>query len=622
MHFLSRSRGPGRRLGPAGGAAGAPVDGRRSVNARLARTLGWVGVVLFAAWCLGPVLADWSGSVLGPFGGIDPLLQLGILKWTTLNWHHPGAWCDLPIFFPLPGMLGCMDSLLGQAWMVWPVHLLLQPTAAALYNLAFVGSLLLAAGAMAAVWRASGGRWCDSGFAALALIGAPYTTAQLGHLNQLPPPWVLLTFAGVLAALRNQDAGRKSSRWWSLVGAALVMQAAWGWYGLAYALVGIATLMAVWLVRGIRRGGTAGGLIGTTARSALLPALAAGVLLVILAQPQLNLSERYPGFSRTSVEVRSGSADIQHLLNRGVYRSAPADWIGRGKTGETRYAGKDRQVLNPGWVTLALAGYGWRKRRDLPEARRRDGTALLIVGLVGMVLAFGDSVGLPFTDGRLPLPLEWLRAVAPPFKAFRGAWRFSWLMVIAVAWWAGIGAGALAAARSRMRRAAVPAVLLLALISLPAAIPAQKVPLAGRPLARVSLPAGAVLTLPAPIDEYAEDRTEALWIARAVELGRPVTGGATGWVPPEIIEFRLRLHRCEQGIEDVQGFLLEMRAAGIVGAEIALRSADRPRILFWGDALQEFGAARVDNGGLAGYQMYRFPAALGAGSLPQATGRP
>ena len=107
--------------------------------------LAWAGVLTVAAACLGPVWKDWSGSVVAPFGGIDAMLQLGILEWTARHWTQPSLWIDLPIFHPVPGALGFMDSLLGQAWLVAAgAPAVLNPTLAGLYNWAFLGSLLLA----------------------------------------------------------------------------------------------------------------------------------------------------------------------------------------------------------------------------------------------------------------------------------------------------------------------------------------------------------------------------------------------------------------------------------------------------------------------------------------------
>ena len=240
---------------------------------KISGSLAWVGVLLAVATCLGPVWRDWSGSVVAPFGGIDAMLQLGILEWTARHWMDPSLWLDLPIFHPVPGALGFMDSLLGQAWLVWPVRWLLKPTLAGLYNWAFLGSLLSALGAAAFLWRAAGGRWSTAGVFALALVGAPYTQSQIGHLNQLPPPFVLVVLGVLVLALRRSDEGRARAWMWWLLGGALVMQAAWGWYGFAHALLGVAAVKIWWLAGRIRRGDRAWNLVRPVIASALLPAV-------------------------------------------------------------------------------------------------------------------------------------------------------------------------------------------------------------------------------------------------------------------------------------------------------------------------------------------------------------
>jgi hypothetical protein len=205
------------------------------------------------------------------------------------------------------------------------------------------------------------------------------------------------------------------------------------------------------------------------------------------------------------------------------------------------------------------------------------------------------------------LPLEWLRTVAPPFKAFRGAWRFSWLFVIAVAWWSAVGVESLVRRRGLIGRLAPAVVSLLVLVSLPAAVPGVKVPLTGRPVWPAFPQPGPVVTLPAPETEYVEDATEALWIARALSTGQPVSGGATGWVPPEIIDLRLRLKSCEEGRLDPESLLAEWKKQGFVSAEIALRPGDELRTDFWRATLLAAGAIRSEPWPHPGYEMYLLP---------------
>lgn len=567
---------------------------------RLGGIAAYIGTVVVALACLGPVLRRPAETVVGPFGGIDAVFQVGVLEWTARTWFTPAVWVNPPVFWPTPGVLGMMDPLLGQAWLVAPFRLF-GATPILQYNLAFLLSLLTAGAAMAFLWRANGGGRLAGGVAALALVGSPYTLAQIGHLNQLPPPFTVTALACCLAALRATADGRRAWPWWWAVGGSLVLQAAWGWYGFAYAVLGVAGILVWRLARD--RGSLPFLRVSATA---LLPAALAVGAVLWLAQPQLELGDRYTDFTRTVGAVRAGSADIQDVLNRGVYRSGPADWLGRGAEGPARYADRDRQVLNPGWVALALALFGWLRRGRLDDRQRRDGLLLLTLGAVGFVLAFGDSVGLPFTDARAPLPLAWLRAVAPPFEAFRGAWRFSYLTVIAVAWWAAAGwSVGVESLRGRGLRPAfaLGAPLLLLLVSLPAAVPALRLPLDAVRVADAGT--GPVFTAPAPAVEYDEDVVEAAWWLRALQTGRPATGGVSGWVPPEIRSLRARMARCETGGADPLALLREQVALGCTGFELALRPDD-PRVGFWRDGFRRFGAEPTD-GAPDGYETWRLP---------------
>lgn len=570
----------------------------------------WAGVLVVIATCLAPAWKNWSGTVVGPFGGIDAMLQVGLIEWSARTWWQPEVWANLPIFHPLAGAIGFMDSLVGQALLVWPIQALFHPTAAALYNWAFLGSLILAGLGMAALWRAAGGSRWSAGVAALVLMGAPYTLAQIGHLNQLPPPFVLFSLAALVAALRRDDAGLPSALYWWLLGIFLVLQAAWGWYGFSYAVIGVGVIKTAWFVHRIRRRSAGWTLIWRVSRQAILPATLAMVGVLILAQPQLDLGDRYQSFSRSDEEVRQGSADLKHFFNRGVYRSGPTDWVGKGEPGSSRHVGRDRQVLHPGWMAIILAAVGWWRRGYLSFQRRRIGRALLLVGLVGLVLSFGDSVGLPFTDRRFPMPLDWIREIIPPFKAFRGAWRFSWLMVIALAWWSAVGVEQMVEKSGhRQVPAWVPLglVFVLALVSIPVQVPGLTVLLDGRPATPLFNQSGAVLTLPAPENEYAEDISEARWLLRSLMTGQPVTGGATGWVPPEVISLRTRLKACEEGDLDPIQVFQDMEANGVVSVELTHRPGDDGRLVFWQQALKEFGAERSEPWPNSLYMMYRLP---------------
>lgn len=570
-----------------------------------------------------------------PFEGVDPLLQAGLLDWSVRHWWQPAVWSSPPIFYPAAGAIAGMDGLLGQALLVWPAHALLGAPPALLYNLAVLGSLLLAAAAFALLWRSGGGGWAGAAFGAAALVGSPYTLSQCGHLNQLPPAAAVATVAALLAAWRrtaaadtvpapgataapaataaplataagtppaSRPAAGRAAGWWWLAGAAAAAQAAWGWYGFGFA-VAAGTVISVHGAWACARGGR----LGAALRALWLPALLTAAAVAALAAPWLRTAAREPAFRRTASEVRAFSADWRDLAAPTTYRGLGA----REGTAPWR-----RRTLHPGWVALGAAAWGWSQRRRLESARRRDGLLLLGAGLLGLALAFGDSAGLPGSERRLPLPWAWLQALCPLCQAFRAVWRFSFLFTLAVAWWAAAGfearppgrrlagarAGGEAAVREGARLWPWLLVVALALESWPARLPVADLAAAAPTRARAAAseaaagaaPPGAVLTLPAPMDEAEEDPTEALWLLRAQAVGRPVTGGVSGWVPPVTRELRRRLRACETGAGNVDSLLAAWRALGVASAALAPGAGDSPpwRVAgaaYWDRALRERG---------------------------------
>ena len=59
---------------------------------RLLETLAWLAVAAVVGGCLAPVWAHWNTAVVAPFGGIDALLQLGLLEWSARHWTAPATW--------------------------------------------------------------------------------------------------------------------------------------------------------------------------------------------------------------------------------------------------------------------------------------------------------------------------------------------------------------------------------------------------------------------------------------------------------------------------------------------------------------------------------------------------
>ena len=152
------------------------------------RYFGWIAALVPALiviiFCMLPVFSNWDTHMLGPFGGLDALLQAGLLQWSGQTYLTPELWYQLPIFYPEQDVLGYMDSLLGQALSIQPILWLTDPSAAAQYNWAMLISLVLSAVSVLLIWRNSGGEPVPGAIVAAVVIGSPYTLAQLGHLNQ------------------------------------------------------------------------------------------------------------------------------------------------------------------------------------------------------------------------------------------------------------------------------------------------------------------------------------------------------------------------------------------------------------------------------------------------------
>ena len=183
----------------------------------------------------------------------------------------------------------------------------------------------------------------------------------------------------------------------------------------------------------------------------------------------------------------------------------------------------------------------------LTKKMRQYGYGILCLGVIGFVFAFGESTGLPFTDKRMLLPFGVLREMIDSLRAFRGAWRFSLLDVLAVAWWAGVGFSALKN-RYGNKSFIIPSAMVC--LSIPVALPIAEIP------SEINIPSSSIdqpkllLTLPAPDHEFNEDQTEALWLLRAIRTNSQVTGGATGWVPESVAKLRVDLAQCEAGLKN------------------------------------------------------------------------
>ncbi len=575
------------------------------------KTAAWLlpAVALIAAQ-LRPVLARFDRAVVGTLDGTDAVMQAGILTWSASTCWRPGAWVDLPIFYPTAGAIACMDSLLGQALLVAPLRLVANPSPALLYNVACLGTLVLVTLAGALLWRATASDSRDhvdagvgAGLCALFLLGSPFTAWKLGMLNQITPPWVVLLLVCTLFGWRRLGERGSAGPWWWAAAACLAIQAAWGWYGFAasvfiLAVVGPVGLVLAWRRRRLR----------SSLRQVILPAAAATVAVLVVAWPHLEFRQRHEHFGRGVNEVRFYSASFAMVGNLGPHRATWADLAAAGQPAAERALRNVDAVLHPGWLTLVLALAGVASWRRLSRAQRRIGLLLAAIGAVGVVMAFGESGALPpGSEMRLKLPFGYLRDLVPAFEAYRAPVRFVYLTVIAFAWWATLGVLALAARlRPAWSRLVVAAAFVLVwLESVPMGLLAVPIVVDGRPGSQplpAAVPAGPVLTLPDAPAEQLERVNDAAWLLRAMATGRHVTGGTSGWVPPASRELRARLAACEDGEVAPDSLLAGLRRQGIVVVEVAVDAGEPSRVAFWERALREDGYAEASS--VSGYRVF------------------
>lgn len=575
------------------------------------RSLMWGMPALFLVLAqVRAVLGQFNDAVLATLDGGDAVLQSGILTWTTRYFWDPALCVQLPIFYPAQNALVCMDTLLGQALGVFPFYHALGLGPAALYNLSVVQTLLLTAASGALLWwvvadeQPRSFRAAGAGFCALALLGSPFTAWQLGMLNQISPPWVVVLLACLWGGWRRFEAGRDARRWWWAAALCLPAQAAWGWYGFAGATFVAGTAGGVGLVLAARARRLRALLVPM-----VLPLVAAAALVAALAWPYLQLRAQTPEYTREIEAVQHYGSHLHVLGNAGAHRLGLDDLRGTAAPVAERAMRNTDAVMHPGYVAslCALAGvWGWRR---MAPGMKRFGVLVTAVGVVGFVMSFGDSGGYPPGSGqRLTLPFGVLRDLVMPYKAFRCPSRFIFLTNIAVAWWAAAGLYGLSTlAPGRVRTAVLVLVWgLLWVESVPMAMHAAPVP-ASAQVAAESVAAGqalgAMLVVPAPVDESDETVWDAYWLLRALATGRPATDGMSGWVPPVSRQLRRRLVDCEQGRHRVPALLDSLRSEGIVAVELAEDHGRPGRSAFWRAALGSAGLQAQRSA--PGYLYYR-----------------
>ena len=466
------------------------VSDRRLAAGALALALA---LAVLHTWPLATGLATRSRH-----DNADAMLNEWIVAWVGHQApRDPLRLFDANIFHPEPRALAFSEHMTVQGLMGAPAAWLGAPPLA-VYNLLVLAGLALSAWSMA--WLLA--RWTGSR-AAGAIAGSlvafnAHTLTRLPHLQALHLeflPVVLLALDRLLVERRARDA--------VLLGAACALQGLTSNYLLVFTLVAVAAGVAV----------RANDVRPAPARAISLLTLAAGVTALVVA-PFLYpyyLTQREQGLTRSLDEVALYSSTWRDYLAT-AGRLHYAAWSHRFLEGAT--------ALFPGLTGLLLAAVAVGTKPGLRDARIRMAAA---IGAAGVALSFG-----PAMPGYAAL-YHWL----PLLQGVRGAARFGFLALVAVAVLAGFGAASLRARWGARAWWPLLAVALVAAVN----IEALRAPLAYRPFGGIpriyqSLrdpSVGAVAEFPffRPEDVL----RNAPYVLNSTAHWKPLVNGYSGFVP-------------------------------------------------------------------------------------------
>lgn len=449
------------------------------------------------------VLHTWplatAPGALSRHDNADAMLNEWIVAWVAHQApRDPLHLFDANIFHPEPRALAFSEHMTVQGLMGAPAAWLGAPPLL-VYNLLVLAGLALSAWAMGLLlWRWTGSRAAGVIAGTLLAFNA-HTLTRLPHLQALHVeflPIVLLALDRVLVGRRTRDA--------LLLGAACALQGLTSNYLLVFTFVAVAVGIVV-RAGEVRRPAPAR-VSALLAGSAAVAALLLGPFLY-----PYYLSQREQGLTRSLDEVA-------------LYASTWRDYLAT--AGRLHYAAWSHRYLDgatalfPGVFALALAGVALVARPGLRDARIRMAAA---IGVAGVALSFG-----PALPGYAAL-YRWV----PILQGLRGAARFGFLALMAVAMLAGFGAAALRARWGARAWWPVLAVALFAGVN----AEALRAPLSFRPFGGVpriyhSLRDPAVRAVAEfPFFRAQDVLRNAPYVLNSTAHWKPLVNGYSGFVP-------------------------------------------------------------------------------------------
>lgn len=370
----------------------------------------WWLLFLFAAlasahtWPLMSAPGSWSRN-----DNADAMLNEWILAWVARTLPtDPLNLFNANIFYPEANTLAFSESLIVQGTMAIPFYWLGASPVLTMNVLIVVGLTLTAWSMSSVIERWTGDRLAGVLAGSLAAFNA-YTLTHMGHVQAMHVEFLPIAFLALDNLLREARASHavKLALWFTL-------QALTSGYLMVMSLVGL----SMGLLARTRE------LVSAAPRRTLGPfvlaALLASVLCAPFVWPYYRVRTEH-GLVRTSEEVAMYSASLRNYLFAGS-RLHYGSW-------SQRFAA-DGDALFPGFVALALTGIAIAQGVALRDRRAR---MLLAAGGAGFLLSFGPRLSI----------YEWLHQYVPIFQGLRGASRFGYLALFAIAGLASFGLRAL-----------------------------------------------------------------------------------------------------------------------------------------------------------------------------------
>jgi hypothetical protein len=395
----------------------------------------FVGAALLATY---PLILRPSHAIAGGLG--DPLLNATVLAWDADRATHGfrGFW-DIPFLFPHRHTLAYAEPLLGVALFTTPIEWV-SGNPVLVYNIAYIGSYVLAGFGMFLLTRDLWGRTDAAILAGLAFALTPYRLAQTTHLQVLMNGWMPI---GLWALHRYFASGSRT--WMAVFAAVFVLQGLSNAYYLYFFLVPVAVVAGVEIAR---PRAPRGRIVLDFAMAGL--AIAAAIAPIALVYYRL---QRDMGFARAHDELGGLSAQLADY-----FRVASGAWTWGGVLGD----GSGERQLFHGFVVLLFAAIGvcTFARREAGDPMRggwaRAVGTYLLMALLAVWLSMGPGPGKPY---------GLLFHLVPGFNGLRVPARLSAVVIVALAALAGAGFAWLLG-RLNPRTAAAVAVAIGAIIVL------------------------------------------------------------------------------------------------------------------------------------------------------------